>query len=235
MARFPNFTGQPSGGGGGGGGGYTDAEIDAKLLLKANLSGGKHATGEIHDYAITSVYVVNTTAARDAMLASGANPQVREGDVVKVTSDNITYIYQGSNSWQVIDSTVISWDNCQSAAGKSATTKYAELDTAFTQKLDIGVTGMHSSSGQSLFGVTNQTLSLRRLIAGTNVTLSESSGLITINSSGGSGGISNALTGCSRSSNDLVFSQAVGSNITVGLPVQQSFDVTGLAVSGTTL
>jgi hypothetical protein len=87
------------------------------------------------------------------------------------------------------DSVYIKIADRKSAQSSTSTDVYdvGFLNTALGARLSSTVSDM-GSSGQQLYQVTGNTLGLRRLAGGTNVTLSESGGVITITSSGSGGG-----------------------------------------------
>lgn len=82
-----------------------EAELESSIATKIPLSyigqangvaplgsDGKLASSYLPKLALSEVFVVATNAARDALVPA----DVQEGDVVKVTADNKTYIYDGS-------------------------------------------------------------------------------------------------------------------------------------------
>jgi hypothetical protein len=118
---------------------YTKTETDGLLLPKANLTaGGKHVDGEVPDLAISNVFQVTSITARDALVDAST---VQVGDIVADSTRQIVEIYTGiTNSsiynWREIDAARVAWDMCQSSdvPAKSATTKFAEIDTAVANR-----------------------------------------------------------------------------------------------------
>ena len=126
------------------------------------------------------------------------------------------------NLWKISEGTNIDIVDNTGLITISADQYSVSTNTA-TAELTLSKTHSGSTSNVS-------TSSLLPNLAGAGKVLSintSNNGIEWATVTSGSGGISNALAGCSRSNNDLIFTQAVGNNFTVGLPLQQSFAVSG--------
>ena len=114
---------------------YTDAKVDSRIAVQkgqpnglASLGAdGKVLPGQIDKLYVSEVYVVNTIAERDALLA---NPGLESGDTVHVTNatpqgQRITYIYDGAAFIELK-----SFDAVESVNGKVGTVVLTTTDVA---------------------------------------------------------------------------------------------------------